>query len=69
MDPVQDEIKYGYGSHTERSEKRVREDIESGYGFSYWNKLNTGTVSVREEVKSGYEKILRADIVFRTRRN
>ena len=30
-------------SRTGRNEKRVREDIESGHGFPYWKKLNTGT--------------------------
>ena len=31
-------------SRTGRYEKRVREDINSEYGFPYWKKLNTGTV-------------------------
>ena len=49
-------------SRTGIHKKRVREDIESEYGFPYWKKLNTGTGSrkgrnekrLREDFESGY---------------
>ena len=51
--PVREELKNGYEkilradmvSRTGRNYIRVREDIESGNGFTYWKKLNTGTSS------------------------
>ena len=42
-------------SRKERNEKRVREDIESGYGFPYWKKINTGTGS--RTVATAYKMI------------
>ena len=56
-------------SRTGRNEKHVREDINSKYGFPYWKKLNTGMGSRTGRMKNGYGKILRADMVFRTKRN
>ena len=57
--PYWKKINTGTGSHMGRNEKRVREDIDSEYGFRnmvtgnhihinifpYWKKINTGTDS------------------------